>query len=111
MADFIEALHLGELPSGYGTCVRVAGKDMHSSTWMERSTRWRIRVSIRDCRRERARRNGPLYFHLKTTAAYEDHKRQLGRPCFFGGRIYFPTAVGKGFYVLQVMPKPAQPGK
>lgn len=24
----------------------------------------------------------------------------------FGGRIYFPTAVGKGFYVLQVMPKP-----
>jgi hypothetical protein len=22
----------------------------------------------------------------------------------FGGRIYFPTAVGKGFYVLQVMP-------
>lgn len=25
----------------------------------------------------------------------------------FGGRVYFPTAVGKGFYVLQVMPKPA----
>jgi hypothetical protein len=24
----------------------------------------------------------------------------------FGGRIYFPTAVGKGFYVLQVMPQP-----
>jgi hypothetical protein len=24
----------------------------------------------------------------------------------FGGRIYFPTAVGRGFYVLQVMPKP-----
>lgn len=24
----------------------------------------------------------------------------------FGGRIYFPTAVGKGFYVLQVMPMP-----
>jgi hypothetical protein len=27
----------------------------------------------------------------------------------FGGRVYFPTAVGKGFYVLQVMPKPAPP--
>jgi hypothetical protein len=26
-------------------------------------------------------------------------------PPGFGGRIYFPTAVGKGFYVLQVMPK------
>ncbi len=24
----------------------------------------------------------------------------------FGGRVYFPTAVGKGFYVLQAMPKP-----
>jgi hypothetical protein len=22
----------------------------------------------------------------------------------FGGRVYFPTAVGKGFYVLQAMP-------
>jgi hypothetical protein len=33
-------------------------------------------------------------------------------PPGFGGRIYFPTAVGKGFYVLQVMPKPAAaPGK
>jgi hypothetical protein len=30
----------------------------------------------------------------------------------FGGRIYFPTSVGKGFYVLQVLPKPsAAPGK
>ena len=28
-------------------------------------------------------------------------------PPGFGGRIYFPTAVGKGFYVLQVMPKAA----
>ncbi|MBN8507236.1 MAG: hypothetical protein J0L57_01345 [Burkholderiales bacterium] len=28
-------------------------------------------------------------------------------PPGFGGRIYFPTAVGKGFYALQVMPKPA----
>ncbi len=27
-------------------------------------------------------------------------------PPGFGGRIYFPTAVGRGFYVLQVMPKP-----
>lgn len=26
-------------------------------------------------------------------------------PPGFGGRVYFPTAVGKGFYVLQVMPK------
>jgi len=26
-------------------------------------------------------------------------------PPGFGGRIYFPTAVGKGFYVLQVMPQ------
>jgi hypothetical protein len=25
-------------------------------------------------------------------------------PPGFGGRIYFPTAVGKGFYVLQVRP-------
>ncbi len=25
----------------------------------------------------------------------------------FGGRFYYPTAAGKGFYVLQVMPKPA----
>jgi len=25
-------------------------------------------------------------------------------PPGFGGRVYFPTAVGKGFYVLQVMP-------
>ena len=23
----------------------------------------------------------------------------------FGGRFYYPTAAGKGFYVLQVMPK------
>ncbi len=29
-------------------------------------------------------------------------------PPGFGGRVYFPTAVGKGLYVLQVMPKPAQ---
>ncbi|MCG6860607.1 MAG: hypothetical protein LJE70_04920 [Chromatiaceae bacterium] len=28
-------------------------------------------------------------------------------PPGFGDRIYFPTAVGTGFYVLQVMPKPA----
>jgi len=28
-------------------------------------------------------------------------------PPGFGGRVYFPSAVGKGFYVLQVMPKPA----
>jgi hypothetical protein len=28
-------------------------------------------------------------------------------PPGFGGRIYFPTAVGKGFYVLQAGPKPA----
>ncbi len=26
-------------------------------------------------------------------------------PPGFGGRVYFPTATGKGFYVLQVMPK------
>ena len=26
----------------------------------------------------------------------------------FGGRFYYPTAAGKGFYVLQVMPKPAK---
>jgi len=32
-------------------------------------------------------------------------------PPGFGGRIYFPTAVGKGFYVLQVMPSPAPAGK
>ncbi len=32
-------------------------------------------------------------------------------PPGFGGRVYFPTAVGKGFYVLQVMPKPAAAGK
>jgi len=30
-------------------------------------------------------------------------------PPGFGGRIYFPTAVGKGFYVLQVMPKASPP--
>lgn len=30
-------------------------------------------------------------------------------PPGFGGRTYFPTAVGKGFYVLQVMPKQAKP--
>ncbi|MBN8507237.1 MAG: hypothetical protein J0L57_01350 [Burkholderiales bacterium] len=29
----------------------------------------------------------------------------------FGGRFYYPTAAGKGFYVLQVMPKPAAPAK
>jgi hypothetical protein len=28
-------------------------------------------------------------------------------PPGFGGRAYFPTTSGKGFYVLQVMPKPA----
>jgi hypothetical protein len=28
----------------------------------------------------------------------------------FGGRVYFPTTAGKGFYVLQVMPKPAAAG-
>ena len=27
----------------------------------------------------------------------------------FGGRIYFPTAVGEGFYVLQVLPKRGSP--
>jgi hypothetical protein len=32
-------------------------------------------------------------------------------PPGFGGRVYFPTAVGKGFYVLQVLPKPAPSGK
>ena len=32
-------------------------------------------------------------------------------PPGFGGWIYFPTTVGKGFYVLQVMPKPAPAGK
>jgi hypothetical protein len=32
-------------------------------------------------------------------------------PPGFGGRIYFPTAVGKGFYVLQVLPKPAPAGQ
>ena len=32
-------------------------------------------------------------------------------PPGFGGRIYFPTAVGKGLYVLQVRPKPASGGK
>ena len=26
----------------------------------------------------------------------------------YGGRIYFPTAVGKGFYVLQAMPAPTK---
>ncbi|MCG6860752.1 MAG: hypothetical protein LJE70_05670 [Chromatiaceae bacterium] len=31
-------------------------------------------------------------------------------PPGFGGRIYFPSAVGKGFYLLQVMPKP-EPNK
>jgi hypothetical protein len=25
----------------------------------------------------------------------------------FGGRVYFPTAIGKGFYVLQATPKPS----
>jgi hypothetical protein len=29
-------------------------------------------------------------------------------PPGFGGRAYFPTAVGKGFYVLQVMPEKAE---
>ena len=29
----------------------------------------------------------------------------------FGGRFYYPTAAGKGFYVLQVMPKAAVPAK
>jgi len=29
----------------------------------------------------------------------------------FGGRVYFPTAVGRGFYVLEVEPKPAAPSK
>ena len=28
-------------------------------------------------------------------------------PPGFGGRVYFPSAEGKGFYLLQVMPKPA----
>ena len=28
-------------------------------------------------------------------------------PPGFGGRVYFPTAAGKAFYVLQVLPKPA----
>ncbi len=27
----------------------------------------------------------------------------------FGGRVYFPTAVGKGFIVLQVLPKGSPP--
>ncbi|HRI92469.1 MAG: hypothetical protein XXXNARYT_003165 [Candidatus Accumulibacter regalis] len=31
-------------------------------------------------------------------------------PPGFGGRVYFPTAVGKGFYVLQVAPKAGSPG-
>jgi len=29
----------------------------------------------------------------------------------FGGRVYYPTAAGKGFYVLQVMPEPENPDK
>jgi len=29
-------------------------------------------------------------------------------PLGFGGRVYFPTAVGNAFYVLQVMPKPGE---
>ncbi len=32
-------------------------------------------------------------------------------PPGFGGRVYFPSAVGKGFYVLQAMPKPAAAGR
>jgi hypothetical protein len=32
-------------------------------------------------------------------------------PPGFGGRIYFPTAAGKGFYVLQVLPRPSPPAK
>jgi hypothetical protein len=32
-------------------------------------------------------------------------------PPGYGGRIYFPTAVGKGFYVLQVLPKPGSSRK
>jgi len=32
-------------------------------------------------------------------------------PPGFGGRVYFPTAVDKRFYVLQVMPKPGASGK
>jgi hypothetical protein len=32
-------------------------------------------------------------------------------PPGFGGRIYFPTAVGKGFYVLQAMPAQKATGK
>lgn len=28
-------------------------------------------------------------------------------PPGFGGRVYFPTAMGKGFYVLQAMPEPS----
>jgi hypothetical protein len=31
-------------------------------------------------------------------------------PANFGGRVYFPTTAGKGFYVLQAMPKPAAAG-
>jgi hypothetical protein len=31
-------------------------------------------------------------------------------PPGYGGRVYFPTAAGKGFYVLEVMPKPAAAG-
>ncbi len=31
----------------------------------------------------------------------------LPTPPGFGGRIYFPSAVGKGFFVLQAMPKSA----
>lgn len=27
----------------------------------------------------------------------------------YGGRVYFPTAIGNGFYVLQAMPQPAPP--
>lgn len=32
-------------------------------------------------------------------------------PPGFGGRVYFPTAVGQRFYVLQVMPKASPSGK
>lgn len=30
-------------------------------------------------------------------------------PPGFGGRVYYPTAIGKGFYVLQPMPQQTQP--
>ena len=50
----------------------------------------------------------PLARFWRSPTSFEPLVINALTPLGFGGRVYFPTAVGKGFCVLQVMPKPGE---